>query len=197
VRRTLGDDLRRKVGKEDLVLIYFAGHGTLEDDASSPDNDGLAKYLVMWDTRSDQLYTTALPMDEIGRIFGRIDCQSMVYFGDACYAGGARSVSRPFRATPSEAFLDRLAGGKGRVIVTAASAKEVAQEDDKLKHGVFTYYLLEALSGKADSDADGFVTIDEAYLYLSKVVPEATGRAQHPVKKGEVEGSLVVGRVCE
>ena len=43
VRRTLGTELKRKASPRDTVLIYFAGHGAPETDATSPDNDGLGK----------------------------------------------------------------------------------------------------------------------------------------------------------
>jgi hypothetical protein len=54
---------------------------------------------------------------------------------------------------------------------------------------------LEGLQGKADVDGDGLITVDEAYSYLSTHVPQATGQNQHPVKKGEVEGQLILGRI--
>ncbi len=68
-------------------------------------------------------------------------------------------------------------------------------EYDELKDGVFTYYLLEAMKGKADYDSDGLVTVDEGYRYVSEEVPRATGQEQHPVKKGAVEGQLILGVV--
>ena len=89
--------------------------------------------------------------------------------------------------------MDRIAAGKGRIIMTASGANEVSAEDDQLGHGVFTYYLVEGLKGKADADRDGFITVDEAYLYVSAKVPGATGQEQHPVKKGTVEGNLILG----
>jgi len=71
----------------------------------------------------------------------------------------------------------------------------VSEEREDLGHGVFTYYLLEGLRGKADLDGDGIITVDEAYNYVSKKVPEVTSQNQNPVKKGEVEGQLILGRV--
>jgi uncharacterized caspase-like protein len=68
----------------------------------------------------------------------------------------------------------------------------VSCENDTLKHGIFTYFLLEGLRGKADADQDGVVTVDEAYAYVSKHVPQATGQEQNPVKKGTVEGRLIL-----
>jgi hypothetical protein len=51
---------------------------------------------------------------------------------------------------------------------------------------------VEGLKGKADADKDGVVTVDEAYQYVSEMVPRATGQEQHPVKKGTVEGRLIL-----
>jgi len=78
------------------------------------------------------------------------------------------------------------------VIITASAANELSEEKDDLQHGVFSYYLLEALKGAADTDCDGAVTVDEAYRYVSEKVPPATNQEQHPVKKGSVEGDLIL-----
>ena len=69
--------------------------------------------------------------------------------------------------------------------------------DQGIKHGVFTYYLLEGLGGKADFDGDGVITLDEIYRYVSVKVPQATGQDQHPVKKGEMTGEIILGVVKE
>jgi hypothetical protein len=196
IRSVLGTDLKNKAGKDDMVVIYFAGHGATERDAQSPDGDGLEKYLLPFDADLKDLYATALPMEELSRIFNRIWAERLVFIADACYSGasGGRTIEAGgMRASISEAFIDRIAGGKGRVIMTASGANEVSAEKDELQHGVFTYFLIEGLKGKADIDRDGLVTVDEAYNYVSKHVPAATAQEQHPVKKGTVEGRLVLG----
>jgi hypothetical protein len=76
--------------------------------------------------------------------------------------------------------------------IFASGANEVSAEDDRLQHGIFTYYLLKGLKGPADADNDGLVSVDEAYRYVTNQVPRATGQEQHPVKKGTVEGSLIL-----
>jgi uncharacterized protein YgiM (DUF1202 family) len=197
LKRSLGTDLKRKAGPKDTVIIYYAGHGAPEPDASSPDGDGLEKYLIPYDADPQDLYTTGLPMREVETIFHRLSAERVIFITDSCYSGA--TAGRTFstaarRATLSDGFLNRLSKGKGRVVLTASRAGEVSEERDDLGHGVFTYYLLEGLNGKADVDGDSIVTVDEAYSYLSKHVPEATGQNQHPVKKGEVEGQLILGR---
>jgi uncharacterized caspase-like protein len=198
LKRTLGTDLKRKASEKDTVIVYYAGHGAPEADASASDDDGLEKYIVPYDADPRDLYTTGLPMREIETIFQRLSPERIIFISDSCYSGataGRTFATASRRAVVSENFLARLSKGKGRVVLTASKASEVSEEREDLGHGVFTYYLLEGLRGKADADKDGIVTVDEVYGYVSKKVPEATGQNQHPVKKGEVEGQLVLGHV--
>jgi len=198
LRSVLGTQLRRQAAKEDTVLVFLAGHGATERDATSPDGDGLEKYLLPHNADPKDLYATALPMHEVARVFQRISAERLVFLADTCYSGASGGRTVPVtgtRATLSPAFLDRLSQGKGRVILTASDANEVSAEQDALQHGVFTYYLLEALRGKGDVDGDGLLTVDEVYRYVATTVPQATGQEQHPVKKGEMTGQLVLGVV--
>jgi uncharacterized caspase-like protein len=198
IRSTLATSLRRSAGKDDTVIIFLAGHGATEKDTTSPDGDGLEKYILPHNADPKDLYTTALPMGEIARIFQRISSERLVFISDTCYSGASGGRTIPVvgtRMNVSGAFLEMLSQGKGRVILTASDANEVSAEKDELKHGVFTYYLLEGLRGKADFDKDGVITVDEVYRYVSIKVPQATGQDQHPVKKGEVTGEIVLGVV--
>ncbi|MFC1489552.1 caspase domain-containing protein, partial [Thermodesulfobacteriota bacterium] len=195
IRSTLGTYLKSKAGKDDMVVIFFAGHGATERDTSSPDGDGLEKYLLPFDVDLKDLYATALPMGELSRIFNRIRSERLIFIADACYSGasGGRTISTTgLRANISETFIERIASGKGRVIITASGANEVSAEKDELQHGVFTYFLIEGLKGAADMNKDGLVTVDEAYNYVSEHVPRETAQEQHPVKKGIVEGRLIL-----
>ena len=198
LRSILGTQLRRQAGKDDMVIIYLAGHGATEKDATSPDGDGLEKYILPHNVDPKDFYASAMPMGEMARIFQRISSERLVFISDTCYSGASGGRTIPVvgtRASISGAFFERLSQGKGRVIITASDANEVSVEKDELKHGVFTFYLLEGLRGKADYDGDGMITIDEIYRYVSTKVPQATGQDQHPVKKGEMNGQIVLGIV--
>ena len=198
LKTTLGTVLRRHAGKDDTVIIFLAGHGATETDASSPDGDGLEKYILPYNADPKDLYSSAMPMSEVARIFQRISSERLVFIGDTCYSGasGGRTIlAGGTRANVSGAFLERLSQGKGRVILTASDANEVSLEKEELKHGVITYYLLEGLRGKADLNGDGVITMDEVYHYVSEKVPQATGQDQHPVRKGETTGQIVLGVV--
>jgi Skp family chaperone for outer membrane proteins len=198
LRSALGVYLKNKASKDDMVIIYFAGHGATERDSTSPDGDGLEKYLLPYDVDPKELYATALPMEEISRLFSRIRSDRLVFIVDTCYSGasGGRTISvADIRAGISDGFLDRITGGKGKIILTASGANEVSAESDELQHGIFTHFLIKGLQGQADSDGDGLITVDEVYTYVSKQVPQATNQEQHPVKKGIVEGPLILSIV--
>jgi len=202
IKWALGTFLARSAKRDDTVLIFFAGHGAPEIDQRGLERDGLAKYLVPSDADADDLYSTALPMDELQNVFSRIEAERLVVFLDACYsgaAGGRTFAAKSMRGgNIDELFLERLTRTKGRAIITASRATEVSMELTELGHGVFTYYLVQGLKGAADLNRDGIVSLQELYEYVEREVTQrarAVGGNQHPVMKGELEGVLPLVKV--
>ena len=202
IKWALGTFLARSAKKDDTVLIFFAGHGAPEIDQRGVERDGLAKYLIPSDADPDDLYSTALPMDEMQTIFGRVEAERMVVFLDACYsgaAGGRTFSSKKTRAgNLDDQFLERLTRSKGRAIITASRPSEVSIELPELGHGIFTYYLVQGLKGAADLNKDGIITVQELYEYVEQQVSvksRSVGGNQHPVMKGEMEGALPLVKV--
>jgi hypothetical protein len=202
IKWALGTFLGRSAQKDDTVVIYYAGHGAPEVDTRGVERDGLAKYLIPSDADPDDLYSTALPMDELQTIFGRIEAERVVVFLDACYsgaAGGRTFLAKKTRAgAVDDLFLERLTRSKGRAIITASRPSEVSIELPDLGHGIFTYYMVQGLKGAADLNRDGIVTLQELYEYLEQQVTQksrAVGGNQHPVMKGELEGVLPLVKV--
>jgi uncharacterized caspase-like protein len=202
IKWALGTFLARSARKDDTVVIFFAGHGAPEIDPRGVERDGLAKYLIPSDADVEDLYSTALPMDELQTIFSRIESERVVAFLDACYSGatGGRTFSsKKTRAgSVDDLFLDRLTRSKGRAIVTASRTNEVSIELPELGHGIFTYYLVNGLKGAADLNRDGIVSLQELYEYVEQQVTSKSrnvGGNQHPVMKGEMEGVLPLVKV--
>jgi hypothetical protein len=194
----LGTKLKRKASQEDTVIIFYAGHGAVETDPSNPDGDGFEKYLLPFDADLNDLFASSISMDEVRKIFQRISAERLIFIADTCYSGasgGRTIVTSKTRANLSDKFYERISKGKGRVIISSCSANEISKEDDNLQHGIFSYYMLEGLKGRADQNSDGIITVSELFSYISRKVPEASAQDQHPVKKGETEGELVIERV--
>lgn len=201
VRSTLGTWLPRQVADQDMVMIYFSGHGGAEPSLRGDSGDGTEKYMMLSDSKLDDMYGTALPMSELSRIFGRIRTDKLLFVMDSCYAGaagdGGKGVMREgMKAVGlSDDYLGSLAGSRGTVVLTASRASEVSMESPTLGMGVFTYYLCEALRGAGDGDADGLVSVMELYQHVNRTVPAAAkqmGASQHPVLKGEISGAFPI-----
>lgn len=193
IKSTLGTQLmRHATDPRDTVIIYFAGHGMRDRIAGSLDPDGLAKYFLPYDASLDDLYSTALEMDEVTNILRRLTPERVVVLLDFCFSG-AMGLRAPMRGE----FLDRMARGRGRVILAASGPGESAQESPEFGHGVFTRHLLEGLRGAADrkpfGNEDGDVDSDEVYDYVLEKVVEETERKQKPVRKTDQSGPILLG----
>lgn len=182
VTRGLRSFLKRPA-REDLVIIYFAGHGAPDPDR--PKN----LYLLTYDTKREDIAGTALPMRELEiSIRENLLAERVVLMIDACHSGGLggdtgrRDVFD--NAAVLNAYLDGVASARpGTAVLTSAEATETAGESERWGggHGVFTYYLLEGLKGQADaSPRDGIVTVGELFEYVREKVKDATGGQQHP-----------------
>lgn len=102
-----------------------------------------------------------------------------------------------YRSSPEKNLVNKYLqslskAGRGRAIFTASETQEVSRESEEWGggHGVFTYYLLEGLNGKADADGNGIVTLGEVMDYTDENVRRATKNAQHPSRAGNFDRSL-------
>ncbi len=187
IRTAMGTWLPRSAEPGDVAYIFFAGHGVVEGE-----RDG---YLLPYDADPQNLYATALPIAEVDRIITeRIKARTIILMADACHAGrlgwAARNAEQQMLVNR---YLEEVGkSGAGVFRLLGSRATERSFEDPRWGggHGVFTYFLLQGLRGKADSDQDGMVRAAELLDYLSRVVPEETQALQHPRAAGSVEPRL-------
>jgi uncharacterized caspase-like protein len=182
--------IARHAGANDLVVIYVATHGT----PRTVDSAGGANYLITYDTEAynganfdeDALYATAYPMVELANaVSTRMKALRTVVFLDTCYSGGAAGPGAPAateklaNTAPSEAMLNHMSLGTGRIVMSASQNNEESLESNQLHHGYFTYYLLQALkTGK------GMTPLSQVYASVAQQVSQtvsAQGAHQHPV----------------
>lgn len=185
--------LYREAGKDSTVLLYFAGHGDIENDRSGRESDGIAKYLLPWDAVPGNLYASALSTDDFRELVNGLPSRRVAVFLDSCYASGlgdpaGRSGARA--GTPKLNPWQRMSEGEGRVVLAAAEPNQRSFENEDVGHGLFTYHLIEALQGAADSDGDGHVTIDEVYRYVQEKVPQSAARLAHGLQKPMLLGAM-------
>jgi uncharacterized caspase-like protein len=145
--------LARSAGPDDIVVVYMATHGSSRD----LDTVGVS-YVITHDTEiganidPDSLYATALPMVDIANaIATRVKASRAAIFLDTCYSGNAAAGNTKLMApgvknsAPSTKMLDHIKQGSGRMVFAASGTDQESLESDTLRHGFFTYYLVQAL----------------------------------------------------
>lgn len=167
------ESLLNESDKEDLILIYYSGHGQI-------DNRGKL-HLATSNTKPSLLKSTSLPIDWVLDCVKGSACQRFVLILDCCYSGAVRQ--QDFEEFDSNAvdstlrdFSERIAPGVGKFILTATTAITRAQEREGERFSTFTKHLLQGLqSGDADANEDGFITAGELFDYLKQALHQENG----------------------
>lgn len=194
IKKAISGWLFKYIAPDSTVLVFFAGHGGVESDKTNTEPDGLAKYLLPWDADHDNLFASALSNAEFNRLLSTVKARRLVVFLDACYAGGVMQQgargARDVAVAGITKSYEQLAQGEGRIVIAAAKPNQQSWEDPSINHGIFTYHLLEALKGEADTDNDGSVSIMEVFHYLEREVPKSVRRLANSVQEPFLCGSI-------
>ena len=161
----------------DRVLIYFAGHGMTKD---LPDG-GEMGYLLPVDGIKDNLYASAIPMNDLKDLSYMSKAKHMLFLVDACYGGLAAVGKRGLDATNTTNYIKKVTNIKSRQIITAGGKSEPVIEKPEWGHSAYTMNLLRGLrGGLADSNEDGYITADELGDYLTEKVTIDSDNQQTP-----------------
>ncbi len=166
--------LARSAAPDDLALVYVATHGSARD----MDTGGVS-YIITHDTEigpkddPDTLYATALPMVELSNaVATRFRARRAAIFIDTCYSGEAAGGPKMLApgiptAGVSKASLEHISQGSGRIIFAASTGDETSMESDQLRHGYFTYYLVDAVH-----QLGGNAPLSAVYSYVRQHVSD-------------------------
>jgi branched-chain amino acid transport system substrate-binding protein len=190
VRRAIASFFSKKT-RQDLLLLYFSGHGVLDDQGQL--------FLAVRDTDSQLLSGTAIPASYITTEMNNSHSQRQVLVLDCCHSGAfARGTKGQIGSSvgTGTAFEGT---GYGRVVLTASDATQFAWEGEQVigraENSLFTHYLVEGIqTGKADLDADGQITVDELYDYTYEQVIRQTPRQTPGKWSYKEQGEIVLAK---
>ena len=174
--------------KTDLI-IFFAGHGLAS-------NDGKELYLLPQDGDPDLLSRTGLSRTEIFQGIIDLKPKSVIMFLDTCYSGISRdeqmllASARPIRIVAS----DEREIPNNFTIFSASQPDQISSGLKEAKHGIFSYYLMKGLEGKADANKDKQITNGELLAYMDQNVSRKAselGREQNPSLAGKSDQILL------
>jgi tetratricopeptide (TPR) repeat protein len=168
----------------DFFVIFIAAHGAVipsTDPKTNTTRD--VPYFLLFDTDLRDPERTAMRMETFRQTVEGLDARKGLVLSDTCYSGGVQLIGRGVddSQVTNQRYLDlmnKIPAGVG--FISAARQTERSYEKDDFNHGVFTYCLVEALSGAGDANEDGKVTFDELVQYLDDRVPQMTSNKQHP-----------------
>jgi len=159
IDEALLDWLPPHMNKDAVVIVYFAGLASVSSTGET--------YLVPYDgtvTTTSRAY----PLKDLEAALSRLKAKQTVFLFDGI-------VSRMGPDSRTKTALPQWnPTGSATLHVIGTSGIGRGLEDDQHRHGLFTYYLLRALRGEADTNRDGDVTLGETVTYLSQKVPWAS-----------------------
>ncbi|HKA22570.1 MAG TPA: hypothetical protein VKN18_30125 [Blastocatellia bacterium] len=168
----------------DFFVIFIAAHGAVipyTDPKTNTSRD--VPYFLLFDTDLRDPERTAMRMETFRQTVAGLDANKGLVLSDTCYSGGVQLIGRGVddSQVANQRYLDLMNSiPVGVGFISAARQTERSYEKDDFNHGVFTYCLVEALSGAGDANEDGKVTFDEVVQYLDDRVPKMTNNKQHP-----------------
>ena len=165
------------------LVIFFAGHGLAS-------TDGEKLFLLPQDGDPDLLERSALSRKELFKTILKTKPKTVTMFFDTCFSGISRdektllASARPVRIVPDEE--NNIP--KNFTIFSASQLDQISSGLSEAKNGIFSYYLMKGLEGKADSNKDRKITNGELLAYMIENVSQKAaelGREQIPSLVGD------------
>ncbi len=170
------DNLAPRLGLDDRVLVFFAGHGKTETLGGEK-----VGYIVPYDGGNS---SSLISMDELktqSRYMG--NARHQLFIMDSCY-GGLLAATRDSIVNPhvpqdqTPYYLKDVTDRVAREVLTAGGEGQEVLDGGPKGHSVFMDALLEGLQdGLADWDGHGYITFHELAAY---VTPRASNEYETP-----------------
>lgn len=143
--REVLDLIHEKVEGNDSLLLYYAGHGHLDEafgnkgfwipvDGKAPSANNIG-YRTTW-----------LPNSQVHDIIQANRAKHVLLISDSCYSGTfkTRAISEPQRYAASMEFFYKIAANYSRRAITSGNLEPVADGGGN-GHSIFAYHLLQVL----------------------------------------------------
>ena len=169
------------------INIFFAGHGLASES-------GKDLYIIPQDGDQGLLEDTAVSRVELIKLIKKVNPKSVTMFFDTCYSGQTRGEQmllaslRGIKVVATDDIPDNFS------IFTASSSNQASSHIEEVKHGMFSYYLMKGLEGKADGNKDKQITNGELIAYLKTNVSKEAftqNRNQDPMLTGNPDQVLM------
>lgn len=165
-----------QAGPNDLVLMYFSGHGL--KGAFLP---------IDYDGRNNKLGHR-----ELTEIIDKSKAKHKLFLADACHSGSFLAARNDRESLLSMYYNTLAQANGGTALIMSSKTNETSLESSGLRQGVFTHFLIKGLKGEADANRNKIVTVQELYNYVFERVRSYTRQQQSPIIKGDYDKTMTV-----
>ena len=178
-----------KQGESD-IYIFFAGHGLA--NAESENNE---LYILPQNSDPDMLEESAISRSKFFKSILDLEPKKVTMFIDACYSGVSRdektllASARPLKLITEDSKIPDMF-----TVFSASGLNEISSGLKEARHGIFSYYLMKGLEGRADENNDKKITNGELLAFMKQNVSikaAELGRKQNPSLSGDPDEILV------
>jgi len=168
----LNDILPRKVGRQDRLVVYFAGHAGVTQDMNGKD----LGYLVPWDAQVNNS-AKSITLDQLKDFSRRVMSRHILFLLDTGVSGW--EVTPPQQLSLEGRIAPEMDTDKRAIqVLTAADKGETVSRTES--PDAFVQALLAGLQGAADTDGNGWIVASELAEYVTLQIQQKSGGAQHP-----------------
>ncbi|MEL6865080.1 MAG: caspase family protein [Bacteroidota bacterium] len=168
-----------KADENDVVVLYFSGHG-LPGSFLPVDFDG---------------FNNKLRHEDIQQVFQETKAKHKLCLADACHSGTLTAMRSAFDNSLQRYYQAFENSTGGTALLLSSKGDEFSLEDQGLRQGIFSHYLIRGLKGEADKNRNRIVTIEELFDFVYTKVRTYTANAQTPTLSGKYDINMPVALV--
>jgi len=156
------------------AVLYYSGHGVLNQEDKS-------YYFLPYDLRAP-IVDSLLRAEDMAAEIELVRPRRLLVILDCCHAGGMgikgdgafMGTGLARSAAPAEArSVVALMRGQGRAVLSSSTAAESSYVRSDRRMSIFTYHLIEALTGHAQPEGATDVLVSDVMSYVSRQVPRS------------------------
>ena len=155
-----------QANENDYIVFYFSGHGS---PGAFCAYDGLLQH------------------KDVKDIFVNSKAKYKLCVADACFSGSISNTQ--IVSNYADLHHDRIC------VLMSSKSNQTSIEFSGINQGVFSYYFVKGMHGKADLNQDKYVTVGELFVYVKKMVSIDTKNQQIPVVYGNDLYKIPLSRI--
>jgi uncharacterized caspase-like protein len=153
--------------KDDLVLLFFSGHGIKDDGGKLY----FATHITRKNLKGELIRSTAVAANFVHEVMNNSRTKRQVIILDCCFSGAFDPALQA--KDDGSVDLQTQLGGEGRVVLTSSSSTQYSFEQQGSDLSIYTRYLVEGIeTGAGDRNEDGKISTWELHNYAVERVQE-------------------------